>query len=180
MNTQTKRNIFPATGITSSRGFTLIELLVVLSLASLMLFITVPRLQDNPFLDEDRKTSAWIVGTIRALKQKSVQAGQDHALHINTDAGTIWVSNESMTTEELLDAEKSGFLMPDDFRLLDIEFPHQGQYPLGQSIVHFSKKGYSDMAIIHAQLSDESHRSFLIEPFLTRVKLYDENISFNQ
>ena len=180
MKTQAGRNIFRATGITSSQGFTLIELLVVLSLVSLMLFITIPRLQDNPFLDQNRKASMWIIGTVQALKQKSVREHQDYALHCNIDSGQLWISNESMTTEERLEAEQSGFSVPDEFRIKDIEFPGQGKISIGQSDIHFSKKGYSDMALIHVELSDNSQRSFLIEPFLPRVKLYEENISFKQ
>lgn len=180
MNTQAGRNIFLTTGITSSRGFTLIELLVVISLISMVLFITIPRLQDNPFLDKKRKASLWIMGTVRALKQKSVHERKDYTLHIDIDTGKLWVSNESMTAEALLEAEQNGYAVPDEFRIQDIEFPGQGKFSLGRSDIHFSKKGYSDMAFIHAELSDGSRRSFLIEPFLPGVKLYEENISFNQ
>lgn len=164
--------------VKSSRGFTLIELLVVLSLVSLMLFITIPRLQDNPFLDQNRKASLWIVGTIQALKEKSVRERQDYVLHCNVDAGQFWITNESMTIEERLEAEQSGFSVPAEFRVKDVEFPDQEKVSIGQSDIYFSKKGYSDMALIHVELSDNSQRSFLIEPFLPRVKLYEENISF--
>ncbi len=165
---------------TSSKGFTFIELLVVLSLVSLMLFITIPRLQDNPFVDEKRKVSVWIIGTVQALKQRAVQERKDYTLHIDIDTGRLWVSNELMSADELLAAEQDAFSIPDLFRIQDVEFPGQGKFSLGRSDIHFSKKGYSDMALIHAELGDDSLRSFLIEPFLPRVKLYEENISFNQ
>ena len=56
----------------------------------------------------------WIIGTVQALKQKSVHERKDYTLHIDIDTGKLWVSNESMTTEELLEAEQNGYAVPDD------------------------------------------------------------------
>ena len=72
------------------------------------------------------------------------------------------------------------FSVPAEFTVKDVEFPDRGQISIGQPDIRFSKKGYSDMALIHVELSDNSQRSFLIEPFLPRVKLYAENISFQE
>ena len=41
------------------RGFTLIELIVVIALIGLMLFFSLPRLQNNPFLDGSKKSARW-------------------------------------------------------------------------------------------------------------------------
>jgi prepilin-type N-terminal cleavage/methylation domain-containing protein len=48
-------------------GFTLIELIVVIALLGLMLFFSLPRLQNNPFLDDSKKSSRWLIGKIQSL-----------------------------------------------------------------------------------------------------------------
>ena len=50
------------------RGFTLIELIVVISLIGLMLFFSLPRLQNNPFIDDSKKSARWLIGKVQTLK----------------------------------------------------------------------------------------------------------------
>ena len=165
---------------TSSKGFTFIELLVVLSIISLLLFITIPRIQGNPFLDEKRGASIWIMGTVQALKQKAVREQVGQTLHVDIDQGRFWASNAAMTAEEHLEAAAGAFVAPDGFRVLDISFPERETVSLGTADIHFYKEGYSDMAIIRAELVGDTVCSFLVEPFLPGAKRYAENISFNQ
>jgi prepilin-type N-terminal cleavage/methylation domain-containing protein len=54
-------------------GFTLIELIVVISLIGLMLFVSLPRLQDNPFLDGGKQSSRWLIGKVRSLKESAIR-----------------------------------------------------------------------------------------------------------
>ncbi len=44
----------------------------------------------------------------------------------------------------------------------------------------FYKAGYSDKAIIHIEDEDHYQVSFLIEPFLPNMKLYQEYVSFEE
>jgi prepilin-type N-terminal cleavage/methylation domain-containing protein len=166
--------------VKTSPGFTLLELLVVLSLVSLMLLFTLPRIQDNPFLDNTRKVSVWITGTVRTLKQKSVKEHRDYTLHVDINSGRLWVSDESMNAEALLEAERKGYLIPEDFRINKVEFPDRDSATPDRPAIHFSKRGYSDMALIQTEGDAGAPRAFLIEPFLPGVKIYDEQISFSQ
>ena len=44
--------------------------------------------------------------------------------------------------------------------------------------IYFNEKGYSDKAIIHLENDDNEKFSFLIEPFLLRVRLYNSYAGF--
>jgi hypothetical protein len=49
---------------------------------------------------------------------------------------------------------------------------------VGQTDIYFNEKGYSDKAIIHFENDDNEKFSFLIEPFLLRVRLYNSYAEF--
>jgi hypothetical protein len=56
---------------------------------------------------------------------------------------------------------------------------HQSADSASAAAVHkmLAESGYSDKAMIHVQ-DNEEQLSFLIEPFLTKVTLYDKYASF--
>ena len=161
-------------------GFTLIELVVVLALISLMLFVTVPRLPGNPFVDEKRKTSTWLMARIQALKDEAVLQARDHILHIDLDSGRLWSTHTAMNAEELADARQAGTVLPAGARVQSVTFPESAQQTTGEAAIRFSRKGYAQMALIHTVFSDDTQRWFLVEPFLPGVKLYEAPISFEQ
>ena len=163
----------------ASRGFTVIELLVVLALVAMLLLFVAPRFPDNPLTDRSRKAAVWITGTVRMLKQKSVHEHRDHTLHIDIAGGRLWFSHEAMAAEALLAAENEAYALPAELRIRDVEFPGREPLTTGLAAIFFSKRGYSDMALIHAEQHD-SPRTYLIEPFLPEVKIYAEDISFRQ
>jgi prepilin-type N-terminal cleavage/methylation domain-containing protein len=159
-------------------GFTLIELIVVISLISLMLFFTLPRLQDNPFLDDSKKSSRWLIGKVQALKESAIREQRQYALHFDLDSGRIWDTNASMSPEDLESAAlNSSYFLPDDLRILDIEYPQKGKIFSGQTEIIFYKAGYTDKALVHMQEGD-SYLSFLIEPFLSKVQFFESYASF--
>ncbi len=158
-------------------GFTLIELIVVVCLISIMLFFSLPRFQDAVLSDSTKKTSLWIIGKVRALKENAVSNQKLYTLHINIDTDRLWITNESMSEEELQNAELQGFELPDDVKALDVEYPYKGKISAGQADICFYKKGYSDKVLIHIK-DDDEELSFLIEPFLSKVKLYEKYAGF--
>jgi prepilin-type N-terminal cleavage/methylation domain-containing protein len=159
-------------------GFTLIELIVVISLISLILFVAIPRFQSTVFTDNTNKTSRWIMGKVQSLKTRAVRDQNLYILHVSLDANKLWVSDGSMSEEELENAELQGYKLPDDVRLIDVEYPQNEIIALGTADIRFYQKGYSDKALIHLENSDSEQRSFLIEPFLPGVKLYEKHIAF--
>jgi prepilin-type N-terminal cleavage/methylation domain-containing protein len=159
-------------------GFTLIELIVVISLISLILFVAIPRFQSTVFTDNTNKTSRWIMGKVQSLKTRAVRDQNLYILHVSLDANKLWVSDGSMSEEELENAELQGYKLPDDVRLIDVEYPQNEIIASGTADIRFYQKGYSDKALIHIENRDSEQRSFLIEPFLPRVKLYEKHIAF--
>jgi general secretion pathway protein H len=158
-------------------GFTLIELIVVISLIGLMLFFSLPRLQNNPFLDDSKKSARWLIGKIQALKESAVRDQKQYSLHIDLDSGRLWETNESMSQEDHESAALNSYALPEDVRLLDVEFPAKEKITSGQTEITFYKAGYTDKAFVHMQ-EGEIYLSFLIEPFLSNVQVIEEYAGF--
>ena len=161
-----------------NNGFTLIELIVVISLISLMFFFAIPRIQVDILSDNTRKVSQWIMLNISSLKEKAVHDQKRYVLHLSLDSNRLWVSNDTMSAEELEDAAAIGYNLPEDIKLLDVEYPDKEKISVGQADIYFYKKGYSDKAIIHITNNDNEVLSFLIEPFLSRARLYNKYLEF--
>jgi len=160
------------------RGFTLIELIIVVSLISIMLFLYIPRFQEAVMFDSTKRVSRWIIGKLQALKESSVNNQKLYVFHIDLDNNRMWVTNELMSEEEKQNAEQQGFEVPDDINLLDVEYPGKDKMLFGRADIYFYKKGYSDKALIHIEDSSNKQLSFLIEPFLSEVELYEEYVEF--
>jgi len=160
-----------------NNGFTLIELIVVISLIGLMLFVSLPRLQHNPFLDDSNKSARWLIGKIQALKESAIRDQKQYALHIDLDSGRIWETNESMSQEDHENAALNSYALPEDVRIMDVEYPASEKITSGQTEITFYKAGYTDKAFIHMQ-EGETYLSFLIEPFLSDVQVIGKYAGF--
>jgi len=159
-------------------GFTLIELIVVMALIGLMLFFSLPRLQNNPFLDDGKQSSRWLIGKVQSLKESAIRNQKQYSLHFDLDSGRIWDTNESMSPEDFESAAlNSSYALPDDLRIIDIEYPQKGKIFSGQAEITFYKAGYTDKAMIHMQ-EDDTYLSFLIEPFLSKVQFFESYADF--
>ena len=158
-------------------GFTLIELIVVISLIGLMLFFSLPRLQNNPFLDGSKKSARWLIGKVQALKESAIRDQKQYSLHFDLDSGRIWETNESMTQEDIELAVLDSYELPADLRIMDIEYPLKGKIQSGRDKIIFYKSGHTNKALVHMQDGDE-YLSFLIEPFLSNVMFFEKYASF--
>jgi len=160
------------------KGFTLIELIVVISLISIMLFFAFPRFQSNVLSDSTKEVSRWILLKIPFIKESAAREQRRYVLHVSLDSNKLWVTHEAMLEEALQSAETNGYKLPEDIKLLDVEYPDQEKISVGQADIYFNEKGYSDKAIIHLENDDNEKVSFLIEPFLLRVRLYNSYAEF--
>ena len=151
---------------------------MVISLISLMFFFAIPRIQVDILSDNTRKVSQWIMLNISSLKEKAVHDQKRYVLHLSLDSNRLWVSNDTMSAEELEDAAAIGYNLPEDIKLLDVEYPDKEKISAGRADIYFYKKGYSDKAIIHIKNNDNEVLSFLIEPFLSRARLYNKYLEF--
>jgi prepilin-type N-terminal cleavage/methylation domain-containing protein len=164
------------TNLRPNSGFSLIEIVIVLALISLTLLVAVPRIPDTLFTDETKKASRWIMTKVQVLKDRSGREQKRYALHIDISIKKMWISNDDMSDEERLAAERNGFKLPLNMSIIDVEFPDNKIISFGQTEIFFYPKGYSDQAMIHLKNKDEQI-SFRIEPFLSTVKLFEEYVS---
>ena len=165
-------------GFERIKGFTLIELIVVISLISIMLFFAFPRFQSNVLSDSTKEVSRWILLKIPFIKESAAREQRRYILHVSLDSNKLWITHEAMLEEALQSAETNAYKLPEDIKLLDVEYPDQKKISVGQADIYFNEKGYSDKAIIHLENDDNEKVSFLIEPFLLRVRLYNSYEEF--
>ena len=163
--------------ILQDSGFTLIELIVVVALLGLMLFFSLPRLQNNPFLDDSKKSARWLISKIQTLKESAIRDQKKYTLHFDLDNGTVWETHESMEPEDIEKAIFDSYALPEPLRIIDIEYPTAGKLNSGQAKIIFTKTGLTNKALVHLQ-DDDSYLSFLIEPFLSEVQFFDKYASF--
>ena len=161
-------------------GFTLIELTLVVCLISTMLFLILPRFENRLFLGNIHKTARWIIGTARILKDDAQRKQQRFRLVFNLDTNRMWVSTEAEAEEKMQPLDHNQYTLQSDVRILDIEYPSIGKVTSGRADINFYKKGYSDKALIHLEDDDENQISLLIEPFLSKVAVYEEYIRFEE
>ena len=159
-------------------GFTLIELVVVVALMGLMLFFSLPRLDNNPFLNDTKKSSRWLIGKIQSLKESAMRDQKQYTLHFDLDSGRVWQTHEAMSAEDLESALMDSYALPDDLRIIDIEYPSKGKIYSGRAEINFYKAGYTNKALVHMQDGD-TYLSFLIEPFLPDVQFFEKYASFD-
>jgi prepilin-type N-terminal cleavage/methylation domain-containing protein len=160
------------------KGFTFIELIVVISLISIMLFLAIPKFQSNFLSNSTKAVSRWILIKVPDLKDKALKEQNRYILHVDFDANKLWITHETMSGEGLQSEETNGYQLPKDVKLLDVEYPDQKTISTGQAQIYFDEKGYSDKAIIHIKNEDNERLSFVIEPFLRRVRLYQKYVGF--
>lgn len=164
----------------TDRGFTLIEMVVVLALVALLLAVTLPRLSVSPFKDSKRDATLWITNRIQQLKEQSLRRARNYSLHIDIDTGHLWSTHEKMQPDEIDLARQGGYNLPEGVLIESVEFPNSDRQTAGEAEIQFFKKGYSQMAQIQARFADRSRRTFSIEPFLMRAKIYDGPVSINR
>lgn len=159
-------------------GYTLIEIVVVTTLIGLMLFFTLPRFQSAFFSGDAKDVTRWIILKVKALKESAVIEQNTYILHFDTDSARAWITHEKMTDEEIAQAKQNEFVFPKSIQVVDIEYPGIGTLSNGEGEICFYPKGYSDKAIIHLVKADNEYTSYIIEPFLPKVKVVNHYYKF--
>ena len=166
----------PPCGAGAEAGFTLIELVVVMSLLALMLYVAIPRLQNDLLTDGTLKASRWIMTQVRTLQEKSVREQRTFTLNLDLGEGRMWVTHPAMDEVQQAAAEDGAYRLPQDVTLRDVAFPGGIRQAIGIARIRFYPEEYADMAMIHLADTDGREFSFRIEPFLPGVKLFEETV----
>lgn len=161
-------------------GFTLIELTVVIALISIVFFVTLPRIGNDIFVDQTKKTSRWLLASIRYLKEASIRDQKDHTLHVDMDNGKFWISQASMTGETLEKPNIGGLTLTDGARILDVAFAGHRKMTTGVAQIQFFAKAYSDNAMIHVVNENDRELSYHIPPFLPHMKIIEGYVELEE
>jgi len=191
ISTVGKLNRFLVSKFNNDKAFTLIELIVVISLISIVLAFALPKLNISLVTDHHRKLSAWIVLTVKSLKENALREQLPYVLYLDFDNQQMWTAKDAPAEEKTQEEAASGksdkekeipeenkYLLPQGYRLMDVAFIDDQTIKEGIVSIHFYPKGYSDKAIIHIQDADDNRYSYLIESFIPHVKIREEYIEF--
>lgn len=163
-----------------SDGFTLIEISIVIILMGFLLSVSVPAIRENFLTDDLKSTSRKLTTTINFLKNKSVSNYEDHILIINIEKGKYWYESENMNEKELEEARKKVVNMPGGIRIEDIHIKDSEKIFTGEVAIRFTKKGHNRLTLIHIGSNKGDKFSFLIRPFLGKVKLLEDYVDFEE
>jgi prepilin-type N-terminal cleavage/methylation domain-containing protein len=168
------KNWHNRTLLPSSRGFTLIELMVVMVLISIVLAVVIPRFDGGPFQDPTKKLTRWMVNTIRYLRSTAIQKQTGQALIIDLNEQRMWIVGEGMSEAEQTTASEKAFKLDKSMQIVTVQFPDQEPISTGSAEIHFYPAGFSDRVLIQLENDDAQRFSYLVEPLLPKVKMFEE------
>ena len=163
-------------------GFTLIELIVVLAIMGGFLFFAIPKLNNFSLFSGRDNNLGKTIQLIESLKARAVTDNKDYLMHIDLNAGLVWVSDETMDEGQTAEAKAGAFRFSGGTMLTGVEFlrpPPLDVNRMDEFLIRFYRQGYSDMALIHLRDKDNDF-TIMIEPFVSKVELYESAISFDR
>lgn len=160
------------------KGFTLIELMVVMLLITIMLGVTIPRLDTSLLQDPRKKTTRWMINTVSALRAAATEKQKSQILVVNVDDNRLWITDAEMDEEAQSTAMENAFELPGGLRIIEVPFSGKESVGSGNAMIVFYPGGYSDQAAINIETGDAERFAFKIEPLLPRVKVVDEWIRY--
>lgn len=159
-------------------GYTLLELIVVMALIGIVFFFAIPRFEGSFFFDDAKRSSRWLIGKLQALREEALRTRRQQVLHLDLDTGRLWVTSEAMTAEEMDRAIQRAQALPGGGRVVSLDFAQQGRISAGRADIRFFGDGHTDRVLIHLRNGD-AYTSFLLEPFLSQVKMFDNVVGFD-
>ncbi|NVM21204.1 MAG: prepilin-type N-terminal cleavage/methylation domain-containing protein [Desulfobacterales bacterium] len=162
--------------INRTKGYTLIELTVVVFLIGIMLALSVPRFRYGLFSDTLKVATRRMIGTVKSLRNKAVQDQKAYRLHFDLESERLWIEWNQMTNEEQAVARGKASGLRGGIRILDVCRTGKGKSDVGETAIHFTKKGYVEQAVIHLGSDDGRAHTIELSPFLGTIKTYDKYV----
>jgi prepilin-type N-terminal cleavage/methylation domain-containing protein len=159
-------------------GFTLIELMVVMLLISIILAVAIPRFEGGFLQDPIKQFSRKMISTVRSLRSAAVQTQMQQTLVVDLNSQQLYVASPAKQDETGSAAPKKSFKLPDSLALVAVEFSGSDRVTTGNAQIHFYPAGYSDHAFIRLESGNEDRYTFVVQPLLPKVKLFEEWIDF--
>ena len=159
-------------------GYTLLELIVVMSLVGIVFFFTIPRFGESFFIDDAKRSSRWLIAKLQSLREEALRTHRQQILNIDLDGSRFWETSAAMAPEETEHALRRAQFLPGGGRVVSVDFPYQGRVNAGRTQIRFFPDGSSDRALVQVRHGDMI-TTFLIEPFLSQVKMFDHAVGFD-
>ena len=159
-----------------TRAYTFVELTVVIFLIGLVLGLTMPKIQLTLFTDDLKTASRRMIGTVKTLRDKAIRDQRAYGLYLDMESNEFWVEWSSMTVEQKADARQNASTLPGNIRILDVWRKDSGKQDMGDTVIHFTKKGYVEQAAIHLGTDDGRAYTIVLSPFLGTAKTYDRYV----
>lgn len=150
-----------------------------MALIGIVFFFAVPRFEGSFLLDDSKRDSRWLIVKLQALREEAQRTRRLQLLHIDLDTGRFWATSEAMSPEEAARAAARAQRPPGGGSVAAVEFRTRGRVTDGQVNLRFHRDGRADQALIHLRHAD-AISSFLLEPFLSQVKIFDRLVGFDE
>jgi hypothetical protein len=145
-------------------------------LIGLVLALTVPRIQHGWLSDDLKAASRRMIGTVRTLRDNAVRDQKTYMRHFDIASNRFLSYSEDMTVDKRAEARQEAKALPGGTRVLDVSFKGTGKKDMGDAVIHFTKQGYIEHAVIHLGANDGRTYSLVLSPFLGTVKTYDRYV----
>ena len=165
----------------------MVELTVVVFLIGIMLTLAVPRIQDSMLSGDEKSAARRFIGKVTEVREKAVRDKQAYELHMDISSDRMWESpaagkeSEDQRVGEQFEGapglgEGRGEDRGEDLPILDVDFPYEGKKNVGEVIIHFTKTGYIEPAVVHLGTKVDDAYTVHLSPFLGVLNTYDEYI----
>lgn len=162
------------------KGYTLIELALVIVLLGLTLAVTIPKFRQTILTNNLNTTTRRIIGLADGLREEAIRQQVVCFLYFDLEGNRYWSITSAMTQEERDTARDAASRLPADVRLTDVWTNEEGKKMAGEAVIFFSKKGYSDQAVIHLASDSDKVKSLVFAPFLGTTKIYDTYVDLGK
>lgn len=151
-------------------------------LISIILAVAIPRFEGGFLQDPIKQFSRKMLSTVRSLRSAAVQTQKEQTLIVDLNTQQLYVASPAMQAENENETEpaapKKSFKLPDSLALTAVEFSSSDRITTGTAQIHFYPAGYSDHAFIRLESSNKDRYTFVVQPLLPKVKLFEEWIDF--
>lgn len=152
--------------------------MVVMLLISIILAVAIPRFEGGFLQDPIKQFSRRMISTVRSLRSAAVQTQKQQTLIVDLNAQQLYVTSEAMQAETAPVAPDKRFKLPDSLALVAVEFSDSERITTGTAQIHFYPAGYSDHAFIRLESGNKDRYTYVVQPLLPKVKLFEEWIDF--
>ena len=164
----------------SSDGFTLMELIAVIAVVGFMYALVGPRLESALSPGGSDLVVRTISGYVVGQKEKAVSGRKEKFLFVDFGNRKIGKSDTRFPENEGPPPEYPGFTLPDDVRLVDVQWPGKEVQVSGLAQIRVSPDGYLQYAAVHLADGEGKETTLVLEPFMAEVQVKEGYVSLDK